>query len=156
MARIFASCCWEGWRGKLVSGGALSQHHQAFSVHFKNMDSSWSYACAPDTVNVFEGGMMLSGCSKLSLAATMLCQLQLYALWQSSRRELSGQCCTACVTELQTWLWLCVMNGKYFERSQSCLSGYNCEIWRQRLVEMTKFTSDFVINVHCVFSTRGS
>jgi len=59
---LVASCCWEGWRGKLVSGGALSLHHQVFSDHFKNVDSNWSYACAPDIVNVFEGGLMLPGC----------------------------------------------------------------------------------------------
>jgi len=84
---LVASCCWEGWRGKLVSGGALSLHHQVFSDHFKNVDSNWSYACAPDIVNVFEGGLMLPGCLELSLAATVLCQLQLWALWRSSRRE---------------------------------------------------------------------
>jgi hypothetical protein len=52
---------------------ALCMHHLMFSYHFKNVHSDLSCECTCNRVNVFERGVMLPGCLKVSLAAAILC-----------------------------------------------------------------------------------
>jgi len=52
-------------------------HHKVLSVCSQNVHSDWNCECFPNRVNVFEIGIQLPGCSKVSLSVTLPCWLQL-------------------------------------------------------------------------------
>jgi len=122
--------CGMGVKKQSVNIGTLHRHHPAFCVRFKNIHCDWSYKCTPSTVNVFERGITLPGCSKVSLAVTSLYWLQLCVVLGGWDSNLPGHYCTGfgssasnlsshCYTPAQKCGFCC---GETFEQHSSCLA----------------------------------
>ena len=120
-------------------------HHKVLSVCSQNVHSYRNCECSPNRINVFEIGVQLPGCSKVSQSVTLPCWLQLCSILRGLASKSYNQYHNSSSNHhLQNWLsikwhetWYCVQflsfqfcitNRMYVQKLQVCHS------WRQSTI----------------------